>query len=86
MRVTRALGFLRDGSKSRALYELEEVEPHIDPEKLEPRERAAFAAVLALNGRPHEAARIASLIPQGSLSPTETVFLNEYLKTTAGLH
>jgi len=86
MRVTRALGFLRSGSETRALYELEEAEPRVDPDQLAPPERAAYAAVLAANGRFHEAGRIASSIPPGSLTPLESAFLQEHLKTTADLN
>jgi hypothetical protein len=85
MRVTRALAFLQNGSKSRALYEIEEVEPRIEPEKLAPQERAAFAAVLAANGRMHEAGKIASSIPSGSLTGMEMAFLREHLSATANL-
>lgn len=85
MRTTRALSLFLNGSKSRALYEIEELEPAIDPTKLNPQERAVIAAILSENARVSEASKIASSIPNGSLTPQESDFLRKHLKTTADL-
>lgn len=83
MRVTRALGLLAEGSRMRALYELEEVQPRIDAEKLAPAQQAVFAAVLSAGGRVSEAEKIAGAIPEGSLMPQEREFLGRHLNPAA---
>lgn len=83
MRVTRALGLLAEGSRMRALYELEEVQPRIDVEKLAPAQQAVFAAVLSASGRVSEAEKIAGAIPEGALMPQEREFLGRHLNPAA---
>jgi Tfp pilus assembly protein PilF len=83
MRVTRALGLLAEGSRMRALYELEEVQPRIDVEKLAPAQQAVFAAVLSASGRVSEAEKIAGAIPEWALMPQEREFLGRHLNPAA---
>jgi Tfp pilus assembly protein PilF len=79
IRITRALWLLTGGSPRRALFELEDAEPAIEPPLLAPQEQAAFAAVLAANGRREEAIEIAKAIPRKKLTPQEQAFLDKAL-------
>jgi hypothetical protein len=67
----------------RALYELEEVQPRIDVEKLAPAQQAVFAAVLSASGRVSEAEKIAGAIPEWALMPQEREFLGRHLNPAA---
>jgi hypothetical protein len=79
IRITRALWLLTGGSPRRSLFELEDAEPAIEPPLLAPQEQAAFAAVLAANGRREEAMEIAKAIPRKKLTPQEQAFLDKAL-------
>ncbi len=77
--ITAALGMLVNGRKAKALHLLEEGPVSLDPDRLEPRQRAVFAAVLAANGRNEEALRMAAGIPRRLLTREEEAFLDAAL-------
>lgn len=77
--VTAALGMLVNGLKAKSLHLLEEGPVSLDPDRLEPRQRAVFAAVLAANGRNEEALRMAAGIPRRLLTREEEAFLDAAL-------
>ena len=75
-RLTYALGLLRTGSKVKALFELEDVEPSIQVDSLLPHQKAVYAVIVSANGQAEEAQRIIKTISPGSLTRQEEALVS----------